>query len=67
MATILTVKRLAEIVDREIEKLCDGESTAHNLIAISKSLSQVVKANSDALRNAKDRGEKPEIPFYKEL
>ncbi len=62
-----TVRKLGEIVNREIEKLCNGETTHHNLSAISKILNTAVQANAGALRCAKDRGEKPDIPFYKEL
>jgi len=67
MSTKLTVKKVGEVVDREIERLCAGETSHLNLTAISKSLNAFVKANTDALRYAKDRGEKPNIPFYEEL
>jgi len=65
--TKLTVRKVGEIVDREIEKLCDGKTSHQNLTSISKSLNVFVKANTDALRYAKERGEKPDIPFYKDL
>jgi len=67
MSTKLTVKKVGEVVDREIEKLCSGETSHQNLTAISKTLNVFVKANTDALRYAKDRGEKPNIPFYNDL
>ncbi len=67
MSDLLTVRKMGNVVDREITRLCSGETSHQNLTAISKTLNGFVKANSDALRYAKDRGEKPDIPFYKEL
>ena len=63
----LTVQKVGEIVDREIEKMATGETSHQNLSAISKSLNVMVKANADAIRYANARGEKPNIPFYNEL
>lgn len=64
---LLTVKRLGEIVDREIQKMSDGEISHQSLTAISKALNVMVKSNADAIRYANARGEKPSIPFYSEL
>ena len=67
MSDKLTVRKVGEIVDKEIQRLSSGDSSHHNLTAISKALNSAIKANTDALRYAKDRGEKPDIPFYKDL
>jgi len=64
---LLTVKRVGEIVDREIQRMSDGETSHQNLTAISKALNVMVKSNADAIRYANARGEKPNIPFYNEL
>ena len=63
----MTIKRVGEIIDREIDKMASGQTSHQNLTAISKALNVLVKANADTIRYANARGEKPTIPFYNEL